>query len=121
MPHCPEPVTFRDCTHGGPYTEHGGVGRVTPGRRAAHASTASLLWELGCRAQPSTFDYSGLVGVLDQASVVERPLYLLLVTRDGRCDFEHEFGEWSPLHDSRWPGYPPDWTALWQGRCGRGG
>ena len=87
----------------------------TPARAAAHSAYGRIMYELGCRADPSSFDYSNQLLALDHDSCVERPIRIMAEMRNDRCGFEQHFGTDSCLHACHWPGYPSNWLGLWHG------
>ena len=87
----------------------------TPARRATHAAMARILWEKGCREAPCRFDLRAWMADLDQRKVGERMVWALASFHGGTLAIEQTFGEDSPLHSSRFPGYPADWRPLWSG------
>ena len=88
----------------------------TPAWAAAHHGVARVLWELGCREQPFAFDLRPWMGSLDQADIIERNVWAIGRMHGGRLNLREHVRISSPLHASRWPGYPGDWLPLWRGR-----
>jgi hypothetical protein len=91
----------------------------TPAADRAHHAVARVLWSYGLRQLdygPRGIYFGAVFEFLRLDDIIERPLWLLCHLGAGFLPLvDCQFDDWSPLCPWRWPGYPPDWIALWHG------
>ena len=91
----------------------------TPAADRTHHAVARVLWVYGFRQLdygPRGIYFGAVSESLRLDNIVERPLWILCQLGAGFLPLvDVHFDDWSPLCPWRWPGYPPDWIALWHG------
>ena len=91
----------------------------TPAAVQAHHGLARFAWTLGFREKPWRLPLGDIMLELDLTRLIERAVFAVSVLNSHTFALtDCNFPEHSPLHPSRWPGYPPDWVHLWHGDVG---